>query len=116
VNKKIPNVVVVPILTGILVAIVCWVYFGDTSVSQARRMRIAREFLPVITSAVHSHQEFHDVTTGVGTGAGGCLVIYGVVESERRRTELQNIIAATKPPVTVTYAIKVLAGDSNVKP
>ena len=116
VNKKIPSVLVISILAPILVAMGCWIIFGETSISQSYHMKLAREFLPVITPAVDSHKEFHDVRVQVWTGAGGGLIAVGTVETEQQRSELRNIIAATKPPVVVSYMIKVLPTNSDVKP
>jgi len=83
-------------------------WFGDTAIRQTRRMKVAREHLPTISNAVHSRSEFRDVTVGVGTGAGGCLLVVGVVETEKDLSELQRIIGATQPPVTVVYRLNVV--------
>ena len=115
-SRKIPSPVAMAGISTILVALGCWAYFGDTSIRQARRMRLAREFLPGITNVMASHPEFRDVTVGVGTGAGGCLLVVGMVETEKQKADLEQVIAGTRPPATVTYAIKVLQKDSGGKP
>jgi hypothetical protein len=107
VNKKIPNVVVVSILAPILVAMGCWIIFGNTYISQQHHIKIALKFLPTVRSAVYSHPEFQDVIVQAWTGAGGGLAVLGTVKTEHERTELQSVIAATKPPVSVSYAVKV---------
>jgi hypothetical protein len=107
VNTKIPNIVVVLILAPILVAMGCWIIFGETSISQKHRMRLAREFLPVITSAVHSHPEFEDVVIQTTTSAQAGLWVIGTVKTEQQRTELQSVIASTKPPVSYLIRVKV---------
>jgi len=53
---------------------------------------------------------------GVGTAAGGCFLVVGLVETEKNLTELQSIIAAQQPPVTVVYQLKVLERYSDAKP
>jgi len=79
-------------------------------------MTLAREHLPAITNAIFAHPEFRDVRVGVGTGAGGCFLVVGLVETEQRLSELQRIIAAQQPPVTVVYQLKVLERYSDAKP
>jgi len=108
VNRKIPKVVVVAILGPILIVMACWILFGDTSIGQAGRIKLAVECSPTINSAVHSHPEFSSVIIQPWTGAGGCLSVVGRVETEKQRADLQDIIAATKPPVKVVYNIKVI--------
>jgi hypothetical protein len=115
VNKKIQNVVVVSILGGILVAIGCWILFGETSISQAHRMNLAREHASVITNSLYSHPEFKGVEVLVGTSPRSPLLIMGTIQAENQRAELQRLIAATKPPVTVFYDIKVFETNSDVK-
>ena len=114
-NRKIPAVVAGGVIVGLLVAFGCWAYFGDTSIRQGRHMRLAREFLPGVTNAVYSHPEFRDITIGIGTGAGGCLLVVGLVESEKQQSELQGVIGATKPRVPVLYRLKVLGTPSHGK-
>ncbi len=79
-------------------------------------MALAREHLPAIASAISAHPEFRDVQVGVGTAAGGCFLIVGLVETERSLAELQRVIAAQQPPVAVVYQLKVLARYSDPKP
>jgi hypothetical protein len=112
VQRKIPKYFTVLVVVGIFIFFGCFTYFGP--MRQARQMKIAREFLPIITSAVHSHPEFKDVTAGVGTGSEGCFFIVGMVETKTKLANLKNIIGATKPPVTVSYAIKVAEEYSTV--
>ena len=107
-NRKIPTAVAVTILIAVAGAFAIWVYFGDTYFRQTRRMGIAREYLPVITNAVYSCPQFRDARVGVGTGAGGCFLVYGMVDTEAQLSELESVIAATKPPLTVLYRLKVL--------
>lgn len=96
----------------IAAALAGYAYFGDTSIKQARRMKLGREFLPGITNVVHSHPEFRDVRVGVGTAKTGCFLVVGVVETQVQLAELQSVIAATKPPLEVVYRLKVLDDSS----
>ncbi len=107
-HRRIPTAVSVAILLVIAGALAGYAYFGDTSIRQSRRMKLAREYLPAITNAVHSHSEFRDVRVGVGTGAGGCFLVVGVVDTQEQSSKLQSVISATKPPVRVLYSLKVL--------
>ena len=79
-------------------------------------MALAREHLPAITNAVYARSEFRDVRVGVGTGAGGCFLVVGMVETEKNLTELQRVIGAQQPQVTVVYQLKVLERYSDAKP
>lgn len=115
-NRKIPNGAGALIVGGLLVAFACWAYFGDTSLRQGRRMALARAHLPAITNAVFARPEFRDVRVGVGTGAGGCFLIVGIVETEQNLSDLQHVIAAQQPPVRVVYQLKVLERYSDAKP
>jgi hypothetical protein len=85
-HRRVPAAVSVAILLGIAVALAGYAYFGDTSIRQARRMSLAREHLAGITNAVHSHPEFRDVRVGVGTGAGGCFLVVGMLTRALQRT------------------------------
>ena len=82
-------------------------FFGDTAVAQARHMRQARGHLPVVTQTLSARQEFAHVTTGVGTGAGGSILVTGRVASRSDLETLRQCIASTQPPVTVTYSVSV---------
>ena len=79
-------------------------------------MALAREHQPAIASAISAHPEFRDVQVGVGTAAGGCFLVVGLVETEKSLSELQRVIAALQPPVTVVYKLKVLTNYSDAKP
>jgi hypothetical protein len=107
-HKKIPDTLVVIVVGGLLVALGCWLYFGDTAWRQKRRMNHARQFVPGISNAVHSRSEFSDVTVGVGTADGGCFLLFGSVETITNLAELKRIVAAQHPSVAVRYAVHVL--------
>jgi hypothetical protein len=79
-------------------------------------MKLARQYLPGITNVVYSRPEFRDVRVGVGTGAGGCFLVTGMVDTEKQLSELESVIGATKPPLTVLYRLKVLERYSDAKP
>lgn len=106
--RRIPTPLVVAILLMIAAALAGYAYFGDTSVKQARRMKLGREFLPGITNAVHAHPEFRDVQVGVGTAKTGCFLVVGMVDTHVQLSKLQSVIADTKPPLEVVYGLKVL--------
>src|SRR5271167_4971783 len=84
-----------------------YLFFGDTWVAQARHMRQARGHLPAVTHAISSRPEFAHVTAGVGTGAGGSILVAGRVASPSDLESLRQCIASTQPPVTVTYSVLV---------
>jgi hypothetical protein len=92
-----------------------WAYFGDTSIRQSRRMKLAREYLPEITNIVCSHPEFRNVRVGVGTAKTGCLLVVGTVETHTQLIRLRGVVAASKPPLEVMYRVKVLE-DYSTRP
>jgi len=84
-----------------------YLLFGDTWVSQERHMRKARAHLPVVTQAISARPEFAHVTAGVGTGAGGSILVAGRVVSQSDLESLRQCVASTQPPVTVSYSVSV---------
>jgi hypothetical protein len=113
--RRIPTAVSVTILLVIAGVLSAYAYFGDTSMRQSRRMKWARNHLPAITNSVFAHPEFRDVQVGVGTEAGGCLLVVGTVDTQEQLSKLESVIAAAKPPVTVLYRLKVL-GPASAEP
>lgn len=88
-------------------ASLAYLFFGDTAVAQARHMRQARRHLPVVRQTISARQEFGHVTAGVGTGAGGSILVTGRVASQSDLESLRQCIANTQAPVTVTYGASV---------
>jgi hypothetical protein len=88
-------------------ASLAYLYFGDTWVAQLRHMKQARRHLPTVTQAVYAKPEFSEVTVGVGTAAGGCLLVIGRVASQSDLETLRQCISNTQPPVAVTMAVAV---------
>jgi hypothetical protein len=107
-TRRIANPRTIGILVLIAAALASYAYFGDTSIRQGRRMNLGREFLPGITTDVHSYPEFRHVHVGVGTAKTGCFLVVGIVDTHAQLAKLQNIIASTKPPLEVVYRLKVL--------
>jgi len=86
---------------------IAYLFFGDTAVAQARHMRQARAHLPVVTQTISARPKFAHVSVGVGTGAGGSILLAGRVASQGDLESLRQCIASTHPPVTVTYSVSV---------
>jgi hypothetical protein len=98
---------------ALLIAVLAYLVFGDTWLGQARRMRAARQHLPQVQSVLVSRPEFHSVGVGVGTGAGGCLLITGKVATGTDLQHLKTSVAATHPPIRVVYAVHVGSGSQS---
>ncbi|HWQ93728.1 MAG TPA: hypothetical protein VN673_18845 [Clostridia bacterium] len=111
-QRRVPRSLTIAILLIVAAALAGYAYFGDTSMKQARRMKLGREYLPGITSVVDSYPEFRDVRVGVGTAKSGCFLAVGIVDTPEQLSKLQAIIAATKPPLEVVYSVKVLQDNS----
>jgi hypothetical protein len=111
-HRRIPTPLAISILVVIAAALASYAYFGDTSIKQARRMKLGREFLPGITNALRAHPEFRYVRVGIGTAKAGCFLVVGAVETHAQLSKLQGVIAATKPPLDVVYRLKVLEHHS----
>jgi hypothetical protein len=84
-----------------------WLFYGDTSFGQSRRMSLARRHQPVVTEAMAPRPEFARVTVGVTTGSGGALLILGSVSSADDLEALRRLIDGTNPPVDTVYAVSV---------
>lgn len=90
-----------------------YLFFGDTAVRQARRMKLARTHVPKVTQSLDSYPEFSSVKAGVGTAAGGCLMLVGRVSTQDDFERLKSIVAGTQPPVEVWF--NVIATNADVK-
>ena len=103
----------VRIIYGSIIAAVflCWILFGETSISQGWHMRLAREHGQLLEKTIQSHPEFHGVTFGIGTSHNGCLWVSGSVKNEKDLSDLKNVIAATKPPVFVMYDVHFMPAE-----
>jgi len=84
-----------------------WLFFGDTSFGQARRVSLARRHQPVVTGALAPRPEFSRVTVGVTTGNGGALLILGSVNTAGDLEALHRLVDGTDPPVKAVYAVSV---------
>jgi hypothetical protein len=113
--RKVPTSLAIALILALVSAFAAWVYFVDTFVRQARRMRTGRDYLPVITNAVYSQPQFRGAQVGVGTAAGGCFLVAGMVDTERQLSELERTIVGTRPPLAVLYRVKVLERYSETK-
>jgi hypothetical protein len=84
-----------------------WLFYGDTSFGQARRMSLAHRHEPVVAEALAPRPEFARIKVGVTPGAGGRLLILGSVSSTGDLESLRRLIAGTNPPVETVYAVSV---------
>jgi len=107
-NRRLPTLLAITILLSVAAVLAGYLYFGDTSLKQTRRMRLGYKFLPAITNAVGARQEFRDVQIGVGTAKAGCFLVVGQVESHAQLSRLKDVITATQPPLDVVFNLKVL--------
>jgi len=117
VNRKIPRLLAAAVVLGIVIALGCWVYFGDTVFRQARHMKMTQTYLPAITNAVHSHPELEGIRVGVYTGKDNCFLVAGMVETDKQLSVLESVVGAAKPPgATVIYSVNVLERYLDAKP
>jgi len=90
-----------------------YLFFGDTAVRQARRVKLARTHVPKVIQSLGSYPEFSSVKAEAGTAAGGCLMVVGRVSTQGEIERLKGIVAETQPPVEVWF--NVIATNANVK-
>jgi len=107
-HRRLPTPLAITILLSVAAVLAGYLYFGDTSLKQTRRMRLGYKFLPTITNAVGVRPEFHDVRIGISTAKAGCFLVLGQVESHAQLSRLKDVIAATQPPLDVIFNLKVL--------
>lgn len=105
---RVPSYLVIVILVLVMASLASYAFFGDTLLKQNRRMSLGRGFLSTITNVVHSDPQFSHVQVGVGTAKVGCFLVVGMVDTRAQLSELQDKIAATKPPLEVVYRLKIL--------
>ena len=107
-HRRVPLFLVIAILVLVVASLASYAYFGDTLLKQNRRMSLGRRFLSTITNVVHSYPQFSHVQVGVGTANVGSFLVVGMVDTRAQLSELQDRIAATKPPLEVVYRLKIL--------
>ena len=78
---------------------------------QAYNLARASRHRPIIVHLLAAHPEFSGVRVGVGTGGGGFVLVYGTVPRESQKQELRELVAATRPPVRVVYAVRKADGS-----
>jgi hypothetical protein len=96
------------IIYGSVIAAVflCWILFGENSISQRWHMNLARKHGLLLERMMQSHPEFRDVKFEPSTAHNGCLVVLGWVETEAELSDLKIIVTNSKPPVFVFYSVK----------
>ena len=97
------------IFYGSIIAAVflCWILFGENSISQSWHMNLAGKHGLLLEQIVQSHPKFRDVKFEPGTAHNGCLMVLGWVESEEELSDLKSIVTNSRPPVFVGYMVQV---------
>lgn len=103
-NKRMVEICALLVLAGTLVYLV---FFGDTVFAQMRRAASARGHFPLVVKAIARDPGFAHVKAAVGSGEAGCIFVNGYVASQRDLDRLEQCVASTKPPVTISFAVTV---------
>lgn len=94
----------------VIVAGVIYLFLGDTAIRQAIRLKKAEKHVPIIEQAIKSNPKFQHIKVGRYTGAGGCILMSGYVESQKDLEELKTLINTTKSPVEVKFILNTQNG------
>lgn len=86
-----------------------------TDPSQRRNMIAAQQHGTAIASRVIRDPRFSNIKFAPGTPYHGCLIVGGMVASQRDLDDLKQVVATTKPPVRTLFLVDVTSakGDGN---
>ena len=96
----------VPGLVELAIALL-YLYFGDTTVRQVRRLRVVNEHLPQVTSHLEQDPRFRKVRVGVYTGEGGAMVLHGTVGTREESRAVEESVRSLDLPVTLVNRVTV---------
>lgn len=84
---------------------------GDTLVRQLLNMRRAERCAPAVRHNLAAFPEFRELRVIAYTGAGGSLMVEGLVKSESDMERIRDLAAKTQPTVRVVCQLRVF--DTN---
>ena len=82
------------------------IFTGDTIVRQKTNMDRARLHVSIVREKLDLSKEFRHLRALEFTGAGGSLLIEGIVPTEADVDRVKGIVEQTKPPVDVVYQVR----------
>ena len=95
------------LLIAVLVLATAIYYPFSPGGRQSRNISQAMQHMPIITQSIGNDRRFDRVRLNTMTAHEGCLYIGGSVRSDADLSALQQLIAATKPPVFVMWRVAV---------
>jgi hypothetical protein len=87
-----------------------YLYFGDTGIRQARRLRAVREHLPAMNRYLAANPIYSRVTANLYTGRGGSMMLVGTVATVEDYWRLISYAESLKAPVTLVYRVTLPDG------
>jgi hypothetical protein len=106
----------VALLLGLLAVSAAYLYWGDTSVRQARRLKLANQHLPAVRAVLASSADFESLQAGGSTGLGGVILIIGRVPSAEALAQLKLLLDKTKSPVDLVYQVDIIRPEQPTTP
>lgn len=76
---------------------------GDTLIRQTKNLRRAKEFAPIVRAKLE--REFPQIRVNEFTGAGGSLLVRGMVPNQKDVDRIREIVEHMQPPVQVVYQV-----------
>ena len=86
---------------------VLYVWFGPTAIRQQRWMNMARGHVPIVEALLRADTAYEHVTTGVGTGGGGILLVVGTVPTDADLQRLRTLVDGSRPPVETVFVVRI---------
>ena len=104
-------------IIAFIFAVGSWIYlFTESPIArQISNLRKAAEHLKVLEKEFDSAKQFANIRFGVCTGGGGCILIDGIVKSQKDLALLKKKTMDTKPPVKILYLIAIQPSIPNLK-
>jgi hypothetical protein len=84
---------------------------GYPITQQMRNLKVAGNHAPIINALLQHDMRFAKVQAGSWTGEGGCISIFGELNSESDLPDLKKIVELSKPPLRVLYGLRTPTGE-----
>lgn len=90
-------------------------YTFIASQTQGWNMQKAERHIALVQPAIRADARFQHVDLAAFTSDNGCLLIQGYVTTEQALSDLQRIIAQSRPPVLTKFAVYVIPDEPSQK-
>ena len=119
-NKSVTRWVKIAIvaIAGIgYISVFYFLYYSPNSPrnKEARNRAMAKEHIPVVTEVLEKDKRFGKIRLIPYTGEGGCLGVFGDVDSQSTMDDLKKLVQSTDPPVFVHWEVNIIPPDKQLK-